>query len=450
MKLTKIILALLTLASAPAQGMFNNQLLDLTKDIANEYPITTSLIGIAYGSYAVWQHYAQKKLNIKLINAAEKGTLDDVKECVRQGANINAQNHLGDTPIYKASYYGKFDIVDYLLDMNALVNSLKFDAYTPLYRAIEYNRLDIVQRCVDKGADICLLDTTAHTPLHNAANRGRVDMVQYFINKGIKVNVQDVHNKKTALHYACKSDYGYFNFNAVDCLVKNGADTNIQDATGYTPLHYAAKDGHYKTTKYLIQHSARANITTHKGDKAYDFTLMFANAKLPAYLDLMDRYETAREQNKMNEFLQTLTVEHFQEILEVIIARVDRPELDNIATFIINNENIQQQLFGTRLRIKNKLEFNRFLWTTLVDTEDPQILLKFLDVCWDANLQKEEIDALRISLEERKNQTDSTTPLYALLIKARHQLGWNLKTNLLTTSSWQHPTFEDVIIKHQK
>ena len=46
-------------------------------------------------------------------------------------------------------------------------------------------------------------------------------------------------NKRTYLHNAVLQD----NKNLITELVRNGADVNIPDINGETPLHYAAKKG---------------------------------------------------------------------------------------------------------------------------------------------------------------------------------------------------------------
>ena len=42
----------------------------------------------------------------------------------------------------------------------------------------------------------------------------------------------------------------------VELLIKNGANMNIADKDGYTPLHMASRNGHLDTTRLLLENGA--------------------------------------------------------------------------------------------------------------------------------------------------------------------------------------------------
>lgn len=48
----------------------------------------------------------------------------------------------------------------------------------------------------------------------------------------------------------------------VEMLLKRGHDVRAGDSAGYTPLHYAARNGHYRVCEILLQHGADVNATT--------------------------------------------------------------------------------------------------------------------------------------------------------------------------------------------
>lgn len=45
-------------------------------------------------------------------------------------------------------------------------------------------------------------------------------------------------------------------------LLQRGHDARAEDSAGYTPLHYAARNGHYRVCEILLQHGADVNATT--------------------------------------------------------------------------------------------------------------------------------------------------------------------------------------------
>lgn len=77
--------------------------------------------------------------------------------------------------------------------------------------------------------------------LRMAANNGQQDDITLFYGLLKNVNASDTGvNKRTALHWASIKGH----LRCIFLLLKYGADPNVQDANGMTPLHCAAKFGH--------------------------------------------------------------------------------------------------------------------------------------------------------------------------------------------------------------
>jgi len=88
------------------------------------------------------------------------------------------------------------------------------------------------------------------TPLHVACNNGQDVVVDILLQH--KVGLNPLNNKgQTPLHYAAFSHHGAL---CMELLVKTGADPNVQDEDGRTPLHMTALHGFYLRTETLISH----------------------------------------------------------------------------------------------------------------------------------------------------------------------------------------------------
>ena len=88
------------------------------------------------------------------------------------------------------------------------------------------------------------------TALHVACNNGQDVVVDTLLH--YKVDYNALNNKgQTPLHYASFSPHGAL---CMELLVKAGADPNIQDCDGHTPLHMTAIHGFYLRTETLINH----------------------------------------------------------------------------------------------------------------------------------------------------------------------------------------------------
>lgn len=53
--------------------------------------------------------------------------------------------------------------------------------------------------------------------------------------------------------------------NRVDELLRKGTPVNIEDCSGYTALHYGARNGHNKICKLLLENGANVNALTRSG-----------------------------------------------------------------------------------------------------------------------------------------------------------------------------------------
>ncbi|XP_012283371.1 ankyrin repeat domain-containing protein 39 [Orussus abietinus] len=51
----------------------------------------------------------------------------------------------------------------------------------------------------------------------------------------------------------------------VNNLLKKGTSASAEDLAGYTPLHYAARNGHYKICEMLLENGANVNAITRSG-----------------------------------------------------------------------------------------------------------------------------------------------------------------------------------------
>ncbi|WP_353280764.1 ankyrin repeat domain-containing protein [Wolbachia endosymbiont (group B) of Tholera decimalis] len=89
-------------------------------------------------------------------------------------------------------------------------------------------------------------------------------------NKDLKVilNLRRGESQSTVLHAIAGANIGGFRRTgnqAIDLLLEAGADPNIQDNKGKTPLYLAAAKGHHDNANSLLLKGAKPNITSRKG-----------------------------------------------------------------------------------------------------------------------------------------------------------------------------------------
>ena len=91
-----------------------------------------------------------KKLNEQLLHAALNGSLEEVKEALDKGADINTKDNDGDTPLTIASLLGHTDIAKQLIDKGANIETKNNEGNTPLALASYWGHTDIAKHLTKK------------------------------------------------------------------------------------------------------------------------------------------------------------------------------------------------------------------------------------------------------------------------------------------------------------
>lgn len=126
--------------------------------------------------------------NIQIAEATKlaKNDLPKVRTLVANGANINAADANGYTPLYLASSAGLEDTVKLLLAKGANVNIRTPDGWTPLMIVSESGNLAIATTLISKGADVNAENDDKWTALRIAARWSNQDIFQLLQKHGAK------------------------------------------------------------------------------------------------------------------------------------------------------------------------------------------------------------------------------------------------------------------------
>ena len=225
-------------------------------------------------------------LDAELIAAAERGDTAGVQQLLQKGANIEATDKWGSTPLLRAAQNDKPEVVKLLLEKGAKINAGGGGA---LLAAVELGNLAMVKLLLDNGADIEAMDGFGETALLKAVKRRDNDIVKLLLDKGANPGVKD-RNGNTALLYAAGGGNvevirlllakgardsvdgmalhgAALNGQAevVKLLLENGGNIESKDRFGCTPLLVAAKEGKAEAVKQLLDGGAKIEATDDQG-----------------------------------------------------------------------------------------------------------------------------------------------------------------------------------------
>ena len=198
-----------------------------------------------------------EEINMALITAAGQGDAEAVTRLLAQGADVHAHNERGVTALIAAAYQNHLAVARLLIEAGADVNvqdETKQSAYL-IPTADGY--LELLQLTLANGADVHSLDSYNGTGLIRAADRGHVEIVAELLKTDIKIDHINRLNWTALLEAIILGDGGPRHTEVVRLLVAAGADVNLADGSGVTPLAHARQGGYTEMIAILEAAGAR-------------------------------------------------------------------------------------------------------------------------------------------------------------------------------------------------
>ena len=192
-----------------------------------------------------------------LRDAIRSGDLSAVQSLLDSGADITSEAGTKYTVLHYAVFGDHADIARYLIEQGAEVNARNPYGATPLHQA---QSAAMARLLIDSGADVNAWSEINATPLHSAITNNQVEVVTVLLTHRAKLESEDASGSKP-LHYAA----GKGRFEAAQILVAAGADVNAVNDYGFTPLHWSAGNGHRELTVLLLARGAEPALVTHRG-----------------------------------------------------------------------------------------------------------------------------------------------------------------------------------------
>jgi len=191
--------------------------------------------------------------------ASISGNLDIINILIKKGANVNNRCNIENiSPLIMASQFGHIDSVKILIKNGAIINTYTFQEIGPLYLASYYGHIEVVKELIENGADINKYESKdGFTPLYAATIRGHIQIVKLLIEVtpvGANINICD-HYGRSPLFVA--SEFEHIDIATV--LINDGANVNKCCSSGCSPLHMAVQENYKNMVVLLINAGAIIN-----------------------------------------------------------------------------------------------------------------------------------------------------------------------------------------------
>ncbi|XP_063226089.1 osteoclast-stimulating factor 1-like [Bacillus rossius redtenbacheri] len=120
-----------------------------------------------------------EEINFPLHEAARRGNLSFLQECLQQGVSATGLDQMGNTALYWASHGGHLDCVSQLLaQSNTMVNAQNKLGDTALHAAAARGHYEAVELLLRHGADSWVQNKDGHTALELAMSSAVTNAIQ--------------------------------------------------------------------------------------------------------------------------------------------------------------------------------------------------------------------------------------------------------------------------------
>ena len=190
--------------------------------------------------------------------AAARGDVADIERRIAASENKEAADSRQRTPLHVAVYLRKYDAARALLRLGADPNRLDIDRYDIITIASVANDLPMLKIALEGGGNPRTVTSRYDgTALIAAAHLGHVEVVRMLI--AAKAPLDHVTNLQwTALiESIVLGDGGRNHTETLRALVDAGANVNIPDGSGATPLKLARSRGYREMVTILEKAGAR-------------------------------------------------------------------------------------------------------------------------------------------------------------------------------------------------
>ena len=181
-----------------------------------------------------------------LFAAASDDDAEAVRNILADGVDVDARNGAGETPLLVATRRNAVKAARALMEAGADVNAKDRIHDSPYLYAGARGHIEILEMTLAHGADLESTNRFGGTTLIPASERGHVETVRRLIAAGVNVDHVNRLGWTALIEAIILSDGGPWHQEIVQALVDAGANVNLADGEGASPLSLARRQGHMK------------------------------------------------------------------------------------------------------------------------------------------------------------------------------------------------------------
>lgn len=261
-----------------------------------------------------------------LSRAAAQGHTATVRYLVSKGAIIDEANNAGNTSLLLAVDGGHTDTVKALLQAGASIEHANNNGHNPLILALIRKQKRIAGQLLESGANVEHKSRDGRNALILATSLSDPGLLTLILEKRPQINATDA-NGRTALWHAANSGWKP----GVEKLVSAGANADIADHQGITPLSTTVFMNHPQIFGYLLDRGASTRLSVKAtGDNLLMVIAASGNLKLARrIIGKLGKPEINRRNRQGNTALMQAIIENHPTMVDLLLSHGANPDLRN-------------------------------------------------------------------------------------------------------------------------
>ncbi len=289
---------------------------EVTDDSAFKYSKDTPLIrAIFRNNIRLVKLLLENGANVNYVNALGNtpllllcknyNNLEMLKLLLEYGADLSIKDEKGyDSRLYTISEK-KIDLMNYLFDIGEIPYQLNLNTHDIyLTSALDSDNVAYFKKLHNNGVDLQITNQIGRNLLYIASDSNAKNCLKYFIDEiGLDLNIQSKSDLNTPLNFLFQNETltkerveeciekqrnseekKYCLYDTTKLLLDSGANPNLKDISGYTPLFWALSKDLYEICELLVESGADPDIAISSGTTPFVYAAAKCDLK---YLELL-------------------------------------------------------------------------------------------------------------------------------------------------------------------
>ncbi len=209
--------------------------------------VVATLASIVAPVFAQQSHPAAREV----LAAAQRGDLAGLQALIAAGAPLDARDDARQTPLLLAVQGNHGAVAAWLIGAGADINAQAQNLDTPWLLAGALGRADMLSAMIPRGPDLSIRNRFGGNALIPACERAHVEAVKVLLTTAINVNHVNNLGWTCLLEIVVLGDGGPRHVDVTRMALAAGADPNIADKQGVSPLTHARRKGQTEIARMI-------------------------------------------------------------------------------------------------------------------------------------------------------------------------------------------------------